>query len=270
VTGNVLAGSTDYADRSGWEPTGRAGIAFRPTGALTLRAAGYLGWRLPTLNELYRPFRVGNDTTNANAGLKPERVKGIDAGVDYRLLSIVRLGATVFYNRLDDAIANVTTSTSPAGTIRRRDNLDAIRSQGIELQAGIDIAPWSLSASYSYVDAKVRGSGTAILLDGFRPAQTPRHNGSATVAWAKPGGPAASVTLRYIGRQFEDDQNNRVLDDALTLDAAASIPLGSGLALDLRAENLGNARVEAGVSGVDLVERGTPRTLWVGLRYGGR
>jgi outer membrane receptor protein involved in Fe transport len=27
--------------------------------AFSLRAAAYRGWRLPTLNELYRPFRVG-------------------------------------------------------------------------------------------------------------------------------------------------------------------------------------------------------------------
>lgn len=269
ATGAALPGSAEFADRSGWEPTGRAGIAFRPTGALTLRAASYLGWRLPTLNELYRPFRVGNDTTNANAALKPERMKGIDAGIDYRLLSIVRLGATIFYNQLDDAVANVTVATNPAGTTRRRDNLDAVRSQGIELEAGIDIAPWSLSASYSYVDAEVRASGAAIVLDGLRPAQTPHHYGSATLAWAEPGGPAASVTLRYVGRQFEDDQNSRTLDDAVTVDASARIPLTSGFSLDLRAENLADARVEAGLSGIDLVERATPRTLWVGLRYGG-
>jgi hypothetical protein len=76
------------------------------------------------------------------------------------------------------------------------------------------------------------------------------------------------VTLRYVGAQFEDDQNSRVLRDALTMDAAALVPLASGFALELRAENLADARVEAGVSGVDLVERATPRTLWVGLRYG--
>ena len=270
ATGAVLAGSTNYADRSGWEPTGRAGIAFAPSAAITFRAAGYLGWRLPTLNELYRPFRVGTDTTNANAALAPERLKGIDAGLDYRLFSIVRLGATLFYNRLDHAIANVTTSTSPAGTTRQRQNLDAIRSQGVELDAAIDLAPWSFSAAYSYVDARVRASGLAAPLDGLRPAQTPHHNASATLAYANSTGPSASVTVRYVSRQFEDDQNLRVLNDAVTLDAAAAIPLAQGFALDLRAENLANARVEAGSSGANLIERATPRTLWVGLRYGGR
>jgi outer membrane receptor protein involved in Fe transport len=269
LLGAVLPGSTEYSDRSGWRPTARAGLAFRPTGALTFRGAGYLGWRLPTLNELYRPFRVGTDTTNANPLLAPERLKGVDAGIDYHLLSIVRLGATIFYNRLDDAIANVTTSVSSAGTIRKRQNLDAIRSQGFELQAGVDLAPWSFSAAYSYVDARVRASGLAAALDGLRPAQTPHHNASATLAWARPEGPSLSGTVRYIGRQYEDDQNSRTLKDALTFDAAATIPLARGFALDLRAENLANARVEATNSGGGLIERGTPRTLWIGVRYGG-
>jgi outer membrane receptor protein involved in Fe transport len=270
ATGATLPGTTDFADRSGWEPTARAGLAFKPTAAITLRGAGYLGWRLPTLNELYRPFRVGSDTTTANAALKPERLKGVDAGIDYRLFSIVHLGATIFYNELDDAIANVTTAVTPQGTTRQRRNLDSIRSQGVELEAGLDLADWSLSASYAYVDAKVRASGAALALDGLRPAQTPRHFASATLAWAKPAGPGASVTLRYVGGQFEDDQNSRTLNDALTVDASAAIPLAAGVSLDLRAENLANKRVEAGVSGANLVERATPRTLWVGLRYAAR
>jgi outer membrane receptor protein involved in Fe transport len=279
ATGAVLPATTDFANRSGWEPTARAGIAFRPAGALTLRGAGYLGWRLPTLNELYRPFRVGADATAANAALAPERLKGVDAGFTYQPLDSVHFGATAFYNVLDDAIANITMGAGPGqfpgvgfvgagGSFRRRGNLDSIRAQGIELEAGLTIARWSLTASYAHVDAKVRASGVAAPLDGLRPAQTPRHQASATLGWSQAQGPRASVTLRYVGAQFEDDQNSRVLRDALTMDAAALVPLASGFALELRAENLADARVEAGVSGVDLVERATPRTLWVGLRYG--
>jgi len=39
--------------------------------------------------------------------------------------------------------------------------------------------------------------------------------------------------------------------------------------LEARAENLFDERVEAGVSGADLVERATPRTLWIGVRLRG-
>src|SRR6202008_226608 len=55
ATGAVL-NDLHYASRSGWQPTGRAGAQWQPVAGVTLRSAAYLGWRLPTLNELYRPF----------------------------------------------------------------------------------------------------------------------------------------------------------------------------------------------------------------------
>ena len=57
------------------------------------------------------------------------------------------------------------------------------------------------------------------------------------------------------------------LPDALTVDAAATFPLSSRLAIEARAENIADARVVAGISGDGLVERATPRTLWIGLRF---
>lgn len=75
------------------------------------------------------------------------------------------------------------------------------------------------------------------------------------------------LTLRHVARQFEDDQNRRTLAPATTVDAYVAIPLTAALAVEGRAENLTDARVEAGISGADIVERATPRTLWLGLRY---
>ena len=38
---------------------------------------------MPTLNELFRPFRAGADATAANPDLDPERLAGAEAGLDY-------------------------------------------------------------------------------------------------------------------------------------------------------------------------------------------
>ena len=70
-------------------------------------------------------------------------------------------------------------------------------------------------------------------------------------------------------RQYEDDLNRQLIPDALTFDAAASLPLAAGLALEARVENLTDALVVAGISGAGIVERATPRTFWLGLRWGG-
>lgn len=261
------------ADRDGWEPTGRVGLAW-DSGPVTLRAAAYLGWRLPTLNELYRPFRVGADATAANPALSPERMRGIEAGIDWRPFDGASIRATLFSNRLKDAIANVTLGAGPGtfpgvgfvaagGAYRQRQNLDAIRSNGVELDAQLRSGDWQLSASYAYSDAKVRASGPALPLDGLRPAQVPKHLASATIGWRW-----LTATGRYVSAQFEDDGNLRSLDDAVTLDAAATVPLGRGFSVTLRGENLTDARLEAAISGTGIVERASPRTVWIGVKFG--
>lgn len=271
-TGATLR-SDRFATRRGNEPTARAGIAYALNPRLTLRSAAYLGWRLPTLNELYRPFRIGADATGANAALKTERVRGVEAGIGWQPIEGAKLTATLFTNRLEDAIANVTIARGPgnfpgvgfvsaAGVFRQRQNLDAIRSNGVEVDASVTAGDWRAQASYAYTDAVVRSSGIAIGLNGFRPAQVAHHNASATLGWQ-----GASLTARYVGPQFEDDQNLRRLRSAVTLDGALNLSLSGGLGLSLRAENITNSRIEAGVSATGVIERASPRTFWLGLRW---
>ncbi len=266
LAGATLPGTASFADRSGTETSGRAGIAWQLTDTIKLRSAAYLGWRLPTLNELYRPFRVGNDATAANPLLSPERLKGIDAGFDWRPLPGLTVAATAFLNQLDNAITNVTLSSGPAGTQRKRQNVDAVRSQGVELEANYVQGPWSFGLDYAYVDARVHASGAAAPLNGLRPAQTPKHQASAHLGWSK-GERTAALVVRYVARQFEDDQNSRSLADAVTLDASLAWPVWQGLSLVARAENITDTRVEATISSANIIERATPQSFWLGLRY---
>jgi len=277
---NALLTDLAFPDRSGWEPTARAGIGWRPSAGLLLRAAAYRGWRLPTLNELYRPFRVGADATAANAALAPERLEGVEAGLELRPASGARLGITLFANRLEDAIANITLGQGPGnfpgvgfvaagGAFRQRRNVDAIRSRGVEVDASFTLGALRLAAGYSFADAEVQASGAALPLDGLRPAQTPRHSASASLSWAAPNGARAMLIGHYVGSQYEDDLNRDLIADALTFDAAAALPILRTLSLEGRVENLGNARVVAGISGAGIVERATPRTLWLGLAWRG-
>ena len=86
----------------------------------------------PTLNELYRGFRVGNVVTNANPLLAPERLTSLEGGCSS---ARARLGARHrFRNVLDDAISNITLTTTPALTTRERQNADQVGSSGVEVE----------------------------------------------------------------------------------------------------------------------------------------
>ena len=113
-----------FPRRSGWEPSASGAVRLRLTEGLTLRAAAYSNWRLPTLNELYRPYRVGTDAIAANPALDPERVRGVEAGLEFAPERDIRLSATLYANRLNGAIANVSLAEGraifPASVLSRR------------------------------------------------------------------------------------------------------------------------------------------------------
>ncbi|KTE03090.1 TonB-dependent receptor [Sphingopyxis sp. H038] len=249
-----------FAARQGWEGSGRAGVRWT-SDAFSLRAAAYRGWRLPTLNELYRPFRVGAEVTTANAALKPERLWGGEVGADWDN-GDTKLSATLFVNHLTNAIANVTL----APNLNQRQNLEAIDSKGVEVSAEQRIGPATLRATYAFTDAKVDASGAALALDGRRPAQIAKHGGSVSLR-SNTGGPFDGfATLRYVGKQNEDDLGLLELGDALTLDAGLSWKLTKAISIEARGENLFDELVPAAISSSGIVERATPRTLWVGAR----
>ena len=255
--------AVDYADRSGWAGSMRGGVLYRVNGALTLRAAAYTGLRLPTLNELYRPFVVFPVTTRANADLRNERLEGFEAGLDWRPAPAITLSLTGFDNRVKHAIANVTI----APNLRQRQNIDAIRARGVEASAAAQWGRFTLDASLAYTDAEAQGSGDAQALDGMRPAQTPRWIAGGTVSWQPADGWQISATLRHTGAQFEDDLQTDILPSATTLDAHAQMPLSGRLVLVLRAENLTDETIVTRNQGGS-IDLGAPRTVWAGLRLG--
>ena len=275
IATGVVTRDEHYEKREGWRPTARGGVAAPLGGGVSLRSAAYLGWRMPTLNELFRPFRVGVDATAANAGLNPERLAGVEAGAEYAHGPIT-VGVTAFVNRLNDAIANVTLGHGPGtfpqvgvvgagGTFRQRQNVDAVKVRGLEISAGWTRGPWSLRAGASLTHARMQASGAAAPLTGLRPAQTPKAAATLAGSWERDG-KGAEIALRRIGAQFEDDLNTRTLKAATTIDAFASWPLTQKLQIVARGENLTNALVMAGIGGDGAIERATPRTLWIGLR----
>jgi outer membrane receptor protein involved in Fe transport len=274
--GTVL---TDLAfdRRSGWQGSGRLGVSREVSSALALRAAAYRGWRLPTLNELYRPFRAGADATAANAALDPERLRGVEAGIDWTPGRDTKLSATAFANRLRGAIANVSLGSGPGvfpqvgfvaanGTFRQRQNVDAITTRGIEVDGRWTRGAWRAALSYALTDARLVADGAAIALDGKLPAQVARHSASASLGWT---GTRVTIdgTVRFTGRQYEDDNNDRALPAALTFDGSARFAVSRNVGIEARVENLFDRDVIATLGGDGTRERALPRTAWLGIRF---
>ena len=262
ASGELL--STDsFADRAGWDASFRGGVLYRANDVVALRAAAYSGLRLPTLNELYRPFVVFPVVTQANAALENERLEGFEAGIELTPNPGVALSLTAFDNRVKNAVANVTI----AENLRQRRNIDAIQSRGLEASVSATLGAFSLDASAVWTDAEAKGSGFAAALDGNRPSQTPRFTGGATLSWTPADDWLLSATVRHVGAQFEDDLESNVLPAATTLDAFVRVPMTPSIAFVLRGENLTDeAIVTRNQSGA--IDLGVPRTVWAGVKVG--
>lgn len=263
ATGAVLRDEA-FADTSGTEFNPSAGIIWRPLDGMSWRTSIYRAFRVPTLNELYRPFRVGNVVTEANPALERETVTGVESGVTYEM-GAWRARATLFQNDLHDGIANVTLTSTPTLTQRQRRNLESIRVRGLE--AGLEWM-WGrqleLALDYLWTDARVRRATIAPTLEGRRLAQVPRHTATLRLHWSPHEVWRVDAAVRAISAQFEDDENALPLAAAITADVAVRRAVGPRHEWHLAVENLFNTYVETGRTAAGLFSRGPGRLARTG------
>lgn len=267
-----------YPDRSGDVLSARLAVRRDLTPDLAVRVATYSGFRPATLNELHRPFRVGNDLTEANAALEPETLQGVEAGLSWDDAR-TSFGATVFVNRIEAAIVNVTLGVGPGilaalpragfipagGVLRQRRNAGVIEAVGLELTAEHRLDDVTLVGALSVTDAEVDGGAAAPQLTGLRPAQAPVLSATAGADWRVSDRLTLGVRGRYESRRFEDDLNSRVLEAALTLDARADWRVRDGVTLYAAADNLLDAAVEVSETANGVAGFGPPRTMRAGV-----
>lgn len=256
-----------------WSP--RLALRWQARPAWGLTATAYRSFRAPTLNELYRGFRVGDVVTDPNPALEAERLTGVEAGAVWSPKrpgplgalghSHLRLRGNLFWMRLEDPIANVTVSSGPDLILRQRRNLGRTRSRGAELEAEARLAPrWLLSGGYLLTDAEVESYPADPVLEGLDVPQVPEHQASLRL---RRRGERSDLVLhaRWAGRQFDDDRNLFALEELFLVDARAGWRLTPSIELYVTAENLLDEEVTAGRTPVRTV--GSPRLLRLGLRF---
>ena len=275
LTGAVLLDQRP-ADRDGEVVSGRLGVTREIGDGTVARLAGYTGFRPASLNELYRPFRVGNDVTEANAGLKPEVLQGLEAGISHKGGKGL-IEATAFWNRIDDPIVNVTLGAGPGtfpiggfipagGVLRQRQNAGTIDAFGLEARAERKVGAVTLSTALSATDARLDGGSTAPQLTGKRPAQAPIWSATAGLSADLTDTLTLATDLTWEGKRFEDDLNSRVLDPAHRLDARLDWRVRPLVTAYVAGDNLLDADIQTSRTADGVAGYAAPRVVRVGLR----
>ncbi|MGH9885224.1 MAG: TonB-dependent receptor, partial [bacterium] len=266
--GDGSATTTPLSSTSEVQLDPRLGALYHITPEVAVRASGYRAFRAPTLNELYRPFQVGTVLTAANERLKPETLWGSEVGGQL-VLEQLSAQVTGFWNRLSDPIANVTLATPMDGASRQRQNLGSARILGVDIDVAWRPAPaWTVRVGHMFSDAKVTEAPAQPDLVGKRLAQDPRNRTTAAVTFADAHIATISGEVRYLGRQYEDDQNTLGIGAVVLCDARIERALVAGLSVFASGQNLFDRRYIVGRAGIDT--EGAPRTFELGLAYHAR
>jgi outer membrane receptor protein involved in Fe transport len=224
--------------------------------------SGYRAFRAPTLNELYRSFRQGIFTTEANPALRAERLTGAETGVratafNHKLES----RATVFWADIVNPVTNVTLDP----TTRQRQNLGRIRSLGGELDGIMHVSNTiQISAGYQFTHAYVENSTQSLV--GKLVPEVPKHQLTWEARYWNPTRVMLSVEGRYASSQFDDDLNTLLLGRYYVMDLFAGRQFRGGFVAYAAIENLLNDRYAVAIAS-PVQNLGPPILGRIGIRY---
>jgi outer membrane receptor protein involved in Fe transport len=257
---------TAFSERSETAFSPHVSLLYKPADNLSLYANVTRAFRQPTLNELYRSFRVGDALTLANENLRAERLTGGEAGASFHTFhQKLNTRAAFFWTEITRPVANVTLTITPSLITRQRQNLGRTRSRGLEFEWDARLTNrWSLSGGYLFADATVLSFPVNLALEGLLIPQVARHQLTFQARYVNP----ALLTLGFQGRasgsQFDDDQNRFRLEKYFTLDALVSRRLTRKVEAFAAFENLFNQRYSVGLTPVRTI--GPPFLMRFGFR----
>jgi vitamin B12 transporter len=238
LTGGVRVDDYSSFDRA---VTGQVAAAYFVAATSTkLRASYGSGFLPPGL-----PDRYGSAFQAPNPALRPERSRGLDAGID-QFIPGGRgvLSATVFANWLTDLI-QFQPSADPAG-LGTSVNIGRARTAGVELSGRVTAGSVDVRAAYTFLSATNESEPVDSLR---RLIRRPRHSASADLVWSPLGrlavGGGFAAALDRQDTDFNAFPFLRV-DPGNYLDARlhAAWRTPGGIVLKLRLENLFNRRYE--------------------------
>ncbi|QQS40581.1 MAG: TonB-dependent receptor [Acidobacteriota bacterium] len=255
---------TKFADRDERALSPGASVLVRITESVSGYFNASRSFRAPTLNELYRGFRVGDIVTLANEDLRAERSLNLEGGASFWKRNF-GLRVSVFSASIDDSVSNVTIDASGSPIIRQRRNAAEVLVRGFEAESEVRSGDLSFSAGYLFSDARFEDFPSEPDLEGNLLPQSARHNVTMRFRYADEYGRTFAAQGRASSSQFDDDLNRFRLPAYFQLDLFGGFRLGENVSFFGAVENVFNSRYTVGLTPVRTIS--APFTVRAGMRW---
>jgi outer membrane receptor protein involved in Fe transport len=260
---------TKPADRTEVILSPRAGLVRSLGTHAEVHASGFRAFREPSMNELYRTGQVGSQTTLPNAGLLSERATGWEAGTKVSAARAT-LQATYFWTEINRPVSAVLVTQTATTTTLARENLGQIRSRGVEVSANFNAGhAVSATVGYQYADATVTQFSAQPALVGNWIPEVPRQSFTAQVHATGERLGELTVAMRASGMEFDDANNQFVLNGFFSLDVSGRRSFGRHAEVFFLVQNVTDQRPQ--VAKTPTLTLGSPifGEAGVRLRFGG-
>lgn len=237
------------------------------------------GFRAPTLNELYRPFRVRNDITESNPDLVKETSTGGEISLHYQdEANLFQFSA--FHYSLDDMVTNIFLHDDSGfdalcgfipdgGSCNQRRNVEESTVQGMEIawqwDPGNDV---EILLNYTYSHTEFENASSQPNIEGKAFPLSPRHKLTTRFLWHSTEMLDFLAQFQYRSSHYDDVLNNLKIGNSTLVSLGAHYRVSeSPWAFRLQVDNLFDEAVTTAISSSGIYTQSAPRNAWVSVTY---
>jgi iron complex outermembrane receptor protein len=191
-----------YGDRSAHHFSPKLHLAWQAQPDVSLQASYGKGVRYPTVSEIFQTFTGPNNVKTNDPNLKPEQVSSSELSAERRWEQGT-LRASYFHEEKRDALISQT-DTTVTPNISSIQNVDTVRTDGIEVSGQASNWPWrglDLQASSTYTRSMIGHDARNPALDGSMQPRIPDWRATLVATWHASEALSASLAYRFSGRQ---------------------------------------------------------------------
>ena len=200
-----------FAPRRQWALSPKAAVQFALSEDSMLKASIGRAVRFPTVSELYQGSIASGAIVNNDPNLKPET--SLTSELSWvRNSALGEWRATFFNERTRDALYSQTDVTA-VPTVTRIQNVDAIRTHGLELASHLNdvgIAGLALDASATWTDSTITRNHRFPASEGKWQPRVPRWRANLLATWRPDDHWSFTGGIRYSGQQFNTLDNSDI------------------------------------------------------------